>query len=78
MHVLVSSIGILNREFAVLPRSNSSAAIPDDATAKALLVLPVDLLFAEIVLLTNVFPVSPGPSRKKAWLQRLQLLYCKL
>lgn len=38
LHVLVSSIGI------------SSAAIPDDATAKALLVLPVDLLFAEIVL----------------------------
>lgn len=50
LHVLVSSIGILNREFAVLPRSNSSTAIPDDATAKALLVLPVDLLFAEIVL----------------------------
>lgn len=50
LHVLVSSIGIgiLNRECAVLPPSNSSAAIPDDATAKA--ILPIDRIFAEIVL----------------------------
>lgn len=48
LHVLVSSIGILNRECAVLPPSNSSAAIPDDATAKA--ILPIDRIFAKIVL----------------------------
>lgn len=48
LHVLVSSIGILNRECAVLPPSNSYAAIPDDATAKA--ILPIDRIFAKIVL----------------------------
>lgn len=50
LHVLVSSIGIgiLNHECAVLPPSKSSAAIPDDATAKA--ILPIDRIFAKIVL----------------------------
>ena len=39
LHVLVSNIGIgiLKREWAVLPPDSSSAAIPDDATAKAIL-----------------------------------------
>ena len=35
--VLFTGIGILKREWAVQPPSNNSAAIPDNATANAIL-----------------------------------------
>ena len=56
-------IGILNLEWAVRPPSNSIAAIPDEATARAM--SPDDLTLARSIFSTNVFPVPPGPSMKK-------------
>jgi hypothetical protein len=50
LHVENSSIfnGILNQECAVLPPSNNKAAIPEDATAIA--ILPCNLMLANKVL----------------------------
>ena len=55
--------GILNLECAVLPFCNNKAAIPDEATAKAISLLARTL--AKTVLYKNVLPVPPGPSIKK-------------
>src|SRR2546421_11741519 len=59
LHVEVSLIsnGILNLECAVLPPSNNNAAIPDDATAKA--ISPSFLTLAKSVLKKKVLPVPP-------------------
>ncbi len=55
--------GSLNTECAVLPPERRVAAIPDEATASAM------RLFCRTAarrrLMTNVFPVPPGESRKK-------------
>ena len=56
------SMGILNRECAVLPPSSRVAAIPEEATARA--IFPVDLTLARTVFSTNVLPLPPHPSRK--------------
>ncbi len=47
--------GTLNKERTVYPSSNREAAIPDVATARA--ILPSDLTFAKIVLYKKVLPV---------------------
>src|SRR5215216_7834354 len=49
--------GILNRLCAVLPPFIKSAAIPEDATATA--ILPDDLTVDSRVLYRNVLPVPP-------------------
>ena len=51
---LFMGMGILNHEWVVLPPSNNSAAIPDDATAKA--ILPIPLTVDSNVSIRNVFP----------------------
>ena len=56
------SIGILKCECAVIPPSSNVAAIPDDATARAM--WPSDRTFANVKLMRNVFPVPPKLSRK--------------
>ena len=53
-----TSRGILNHECAVLPPSRRSAAIPDDATHKA--IFSCERTAAAIVLQTNVFPPPPA------------------
>ena len=58
------SIGILNRECAVVPPSSNVAAIPEDATARAIRLS--GRTFANTELMTNVFPVPPKPSKKNA------------
>ena len=47
-------IGILNLEWAVLPPSNSSAAIPEDATVKA--IFPNPLTVDSNASIKKVFP----------------------
>ena len=64
------SIGILNPECAVVPPSSNVAAIPDDATESA--TWPPDRTFVKVKLTTNVFPVSPKPSRKHTTFARNQ------
>ncbi|RIA83529.1 hypothetical protein C1645_833693 [Glomus cerebriforme] len=63
VEVSFNLIGILKRECAVLPPSIRSAAIPEEATDKA--ISPHNLIFARIVLYKNVLPVPSGPSIKK-------------
>ena len=53
-------IGILKRECAVRPPSNNSAAIPLDATARA--IFPTDRTVDNTVSSKNVFPYPPGAS----------------
>jgi len=55
-------IGILSLECAVLPPGNNSAAIPDDATASAILFF--DLIKFNNCVFKKLFPVPPGPSTK--------------
>jgi hypothetical protein len=55
--------GILNQEWAVRPPSNNNAAIPDDATTRAIRLSHRTL--PKIRLYKKVFPVPPGPSTKK-------------
>ena len=52
--VSVTGIGILKCEWAVHPPSNNSAAIPDDATAKA--IFPILQTVDSRASLRNVFP----------------------
>ena len=59
--------GIFKREWAVLPPVKSWAAIPEDATANAMLDL-FDLILANRHLYRNVLPVPPGPSIKNVLL----------
>ena len=63
MESLLILIGIWKREWAVRPPYNSNAAIPDDATARAIPLLA--LTEDSNVLYKNVFPVPPNPSTKK-------------
>src|SRR6185437_5639574 len=62
-------IGILSRECAVRPPSRSKAAIPEDATAKA--ISPCFRTHARITEYKKVFPEPPGPSTKKHLLHLL-------
>ena len=48
----------MNAEWAVLPPSSNVAAIPEEATAKAIFLLL--LILASNRFKTNVFPVPPG------------------
>ena len=62
---VVSSVGfrgMLNLECAVRPPGNRRAAIPEVATAIA--ILPSDRTFAKSVLQRNVLPVPPEPYTK--------------
>ena len=56
-------IGILNLEWAVLPPSNSSAAIPKDATAKA--ILPNPLMVDSNASVKKGFPWPLGALKKE-------------
>ena len=59
----LSLIRILNCEYAILLPVIKKAAIPEDATARA--ILPRDLIFVSNVLYKNIFLVLLGPSTKK-------------
>ena len=62
MDVSLTLIGIFNIECAVLPSSNSRAAIPEDAKASA--IWPCERIYANKVLYTNVLPDPPQPWTK--------------
>jgi len=49
-------------EWAVRPPSKSVAAIPDEATARAIFLS--NLTFANSKFIRNVLPVPPGTSKK--------------
>ena len=55
-------MGILKREWAVWPPSSKVAAMPEDATARAIFL--VDLTLAKTVFSTKVLPLPPHPSKK--------------
>ena len=59
---LCASRGILNLECRVRPPDSSVAAIPLEAVARAISFF--ERIVANTVLIKNVFPVSPGASRK--------------
>ena len=59
------SKGRPKRLCAVRPPRSKVAAIPDEAPGIA--IPPLERTFANSALYTNVFPVPPGPSRKKIY-----------
>ncbi|CAH0402099.1 unnamed protein product [Chilo suppressalis] len=59
---LSKSMGILNMACAVLPPGSSVATIDNDATAMG--ILPCLLTSTSMPVVTNVFPVPPGASKK--------------
>src|ERR1700737_1612868 len=63
LHVLsvLTKRGILNREGDVLPPCRRTAAIPDEATARA--TKPMDRTLLRIMFSRNVFPIPPAPSK---------------
>ena len=63
VEMLVSCIGILNLECAVLPPIKSNEAMPLEATAKT--ISPSERSDAIICSSTKDLPVPPGPSKKK-------------
>ena len=60
--VVIKFKGSLNAECAVRPPGSNVAAVPDDATSRAILFCC--RTFPYIRFITKVFPVPPGASRK--------------